>query len=269
MRSNSLKMLTYKEILIFNESKMKKQIFTSIFIIITVLSSNAQDSKMILIPGGECLMGKDMQNGLGFSPAHKVMINSYYIDKYEVTNQDYFIFCEETGHKLPEFWNVEIFRSGEEFLNYPVVGINYGDAMKYAVWVGKRLPTEAEWEYAARGGLDGRDFPNGNKWTKKRAKQDSATWNNLIDPVGTYDPNAYGLYDMSGNVWEWVSDRYSEKYYQKREYDNPKGPNEGSNMVIRGGSWHSGAMCKKVFYRKGLISNWCDYAVGFRCVKDI
>lgn len=233
---------------------MKKYLLTILISLTISPIIKAQHSSMSLIPGGEFIMGNDIKNGLGFSPTHKVKIDSFYIDKYETTNGDYLTFCKETGHKLPEFWNTDIFKCGEKFLNHPVVGINYGDAQKYAKWEGKRLPTEAEWEYAARGGLAGKDFPSGNVWTKEKAKQDSSGWKNLIEPVGSYDPNGYGLYDMSGNVWEWVADRYSETYYAISDHENPKGPNKGANRVIRGGSWHSGKMCKKVFYRKGLIS---------------
>lgn len=249
---------------------MKRKISTLISLIfISVMVIAQQDSVMTLVPGGEFLMGNNMKNGLGFSPVHIVKVDSFYIDKYEVTNKDYLKFCQETGHKLPEFWNTDIFKSGENYLNYPVVGVNFGDAKKYTEWAGKRLPTEAEWEYAARGGLEGKDFPNGDEWTKGKAKQDGNGWRNLIEPVGNYEPNRYGLYDMAGNVWEWVADRHSETYYKVSEYYNPKGPEKGSNRLIRGGSWHSGKMCKKVFYRKGLISNWCDFGVGFRCVRDL
>ena len=237
------------------------------------LTANGQETKtinsfMVLIPAGEFMMGKDLEKGYDFSPAHKVKVDSFFMDRHEVTNGDYFRFCKKTGHRLPEFWNTDIFRSGEDYLNYPVIGINWGDAKKYAEWAGKRLPTEAEWEYAARGGLIDKDYPNGNKWTKEKAKQDSIDWENLIDPVEKYEPNGFGLYDMGGNVWEWVSDKYSEDYYKVSELDNPTGPKDGNNRVIRSGSWHSGAMCKKVYYRKCLPSNWCDFAVGFRCVKD-
>jgi len=249
---------------------MKRYISTLVLlIIISTISIAQQDSSMSLVPAGEFLMGNNMRNGLGFSPEHKVKIDSFYIDKYEVTNKEYLKFCKETGHKLPEFWNTELFKSGEDYPNYPVVGVNYGDARKYAEWAGKRLPTEAEWEIAARGGLEGKNFPNGNKLSQERAKQDGTGWKNLIEPVGSYKPNGYALYDMAGNVWEWTADRHSESYYAESQYENPKGPQKGSNRVIRGGSWHSGKMCKKVFYRKGLTSNWCDFAVGFRCVKDI
>ena len=238
------------------------------------LTANGQetktiDSSMVLIPAGEFMMGKDSEKGYDFSPAHKVIVDSFFMDRHEITNGKYFRFCKETGYKLPEFWNTDIFRSGEDYLNYPVIGINWWDAKKYAQWAGKRLPTEAEWEYAARGGLIDNDYPNGNKWTKEKAKQDSIGWNNLIDPVEKYEPNGFGLYDMGGNIWEWVSDKYSEDYYKVRATDNPTGPKDGDNRVIRSGSWHSGVFCKKVYYRKGLPSNWCDFAVGFRCVKDV
>ncbi|MBN2348628.1 MAG: SUMF1/EgtB/PvdO family nonheme iron enzyme [Bacteroidales bacterium] len=227
------------------------------------------DSLMVLIPAGEFIMGKGTEQGNDFSPAHKVRVDSFLMDRHEVTNGEYLAFCNETGYKFPEFWNTNIFKSGEGFLNYPVVGINWMDAMRYAKWAGKRLPTEAEWEYAARGGLTDNEYPNGNTWTKEKAKQEPDGWKNLICPVEQDQPNGYGLYDMGGNVWEWISDIYSETYYQNSESYNPAGPKTGTNRVIRSGSWHSGAMCKKVYFRKGLPANWCDFAVGLRCVKDV
>ena len=226
--------------------------------------------KMALIPSGTYMMGKDSKQGADFSPAHKVSVDSFYIDVHEVTNSEYYKFCKETGHRLPEFWNMDIFHSGENYPDHPVVGVSWFDARKYAKWAGKRLPTEAEWEYAARGGLHNNEFPNGNEWLVPLRRNDSVgNWVNLTVEVASFEPNAYGLYDMGGNVWEWVADRYSETYYSVSEHHNPKGPESGSNRVIRSGSWHSGKMCKKVYFRKGLISSWCDFAVGFRCVKDV
>ncbi|WP_289053257.1 formylglycine-generating enzyme family protein [Carboxylicivirga marina] len=111
--------------------------------------------------------------------------------------------------------------------------------------------------------------PNGNKWEYEKDKTKPNGWINLIHPVGTHSKaNAYGIHDMAGNAWEWVADKYSPDYYAKSEYENPQGPKEGFGRVIRGGSWHSGPMCKRVFYRKGLSPGWCYFAVGFRCVKD-
>ncbi|MFX0024268.1 MAG: formylglycine-generating enzyme family protein [Candidatus Hermodarchaeota archaeon] len=225
---------------------------------------------MVLIPGGDFVMGKDTNQGADYSPAHEVHLNPFYLDVHEVTNAEYYKFCQETNYELPEYWGTEIFRSGLNFPNYPVVGVNWSFAKEYADWAGKRLPTEAEWEYAARGGLIGKDFPTGNDWNiSLRRNTPGKAWQNLIVEVKNYEPNAYGLYDMSDNVWEWVADIYNEKYYSESPKNNPKGPEMGVLRVIRGGSWHSGVTCKKVYFRKALPSNWVDFAVGFRCAKDI
>jgi iron(II)-dependent oxidoreductase len=228
----------------------------------------ATNERMVLIPAGEFMMGKDLANPGDFSPAHRVKVDAFYMDRHEVTNGEYFSYCEVTGYKLPEFWDSKMFRCGKDYLDYPVIGINWYDANRYAEWAGKRLPTEAEWEYAARGGLIDNEYPNGNSWNKERAEQGPGNWENLIHEVESDEPNGYGLYEMAGNVWEWNWDIYSEIYYQQRVSKNPPGPEKGTNRVIRGGSWHSGAMCKKVYYRKGLPENWSDFAVGFRCAKD-
>ena len=227
------------------------------------------EPKMVLIPAGEFVMGKDSEKGYDFSPAHTVSVHSFYMDQHEVTNQNYLDFCKSSGYKYPEFWDTEIFRSGEAFLNYPVVGINWWDASKYAEWAGKRLPTEAEWEYAARGGLIEQEFPNGDQWSKPDPEPEHEGWLNQIRAVQSLEPNGYHLFDMGGNVWEWVADRYSADCYQTSPGDNPMGLESGSDRVIRGGSWHSGSMCKKVYYRKGIPGSWCDFAVGFRCAKDV
>lgn len=224
---------------------------------------------MVLIPAGEFIMGKDSEQGHDYSPAHKVVLNAFLLDKTEVTNAEYLKFCQATEHRLPLFWNTPPFQCGEKFPDYPVVGVSWADAKAYATWVGKRLPTEAEWEYAARGGLVQNEYPNGNKWTFPKAIQNKISWTNLTRMVGQKKPNGYGLFDMGGNVWEWVADRYSADYYTLADLQNPQGPDVGANRVIRGGSWLSGAMCKRVYYRKNLPSNWCDFAVGFRCVQDI
>ena len=181
------------------------------------LTGNAQqitrDTTMQLIPAGEFIMGS---NGQGdFSPAHSVRIDSFYIDKYEVTNAEYFRFCQATSHPLPEFWGMDKFRSGPDFPDYPVTGINWYDAVKYAEWAGKRLPTEAEWEYAARGGLRNKMFPNGNGIDTTLANITFRGIRTAPVRVGSYLPNGYGIYDMAGNVTEWVMDWYESDYYRK------------------------------------------------------
>lgn len=250
--------------------KMLRLLIMMVLIHFAAITIEAQtpDSNMVLIPGGEFMMGKDSDRGFDFNPAHRVVIDSFLMDRYEVTNAEYYRFCQETGHRLPEFWNMDLFRCGEKYPDYPVVGVSWYDAIKYAEWAGKRLPTEAEWEYAARGGLKDMEYPLGNTWEKKRKINQSGEWLNRTDQVKNDEPNGFGLYHMAGNVWEWTADAYSEDYYKTSLSDNPAGPATGFNRVIRSGSWHSGAMCKKVYYRKGLPSNWVDFAVGFRCVMN-
>lgn len=252
------------------KSRFKKVSFFVVLTIFSIVQSQTLPENMSVIPAGKFIMGKNSETGADFSPAHEVKVDSFLLDCYEVTNAGYFKFCKETGYKLPETWGNNIFRCGPDYPDYPVTGINWYDANKYAAWAGKRLPTEAEWEYAARGGLLEKEFPNGNDWNIEQQKNISGTaWQNLIVEVSSYDSNGFGLFNMSGNVWEWVADRYDYDYYKNSPSINPVGSDKGYIMVIRGGSWHSGNMCKKVYFRRGLPSNWVDFAVGFRCAKDL
>jgi iron(II)-dependent oxidoreductase len=223
-------------------------------------------AELVLIPGGEFLMGKEDEGDC--SPAHKVVVDSFYMDEYEVTNARYFDFCQETERQPPEFWGMKEFHSGPDFPDHPVVGISWSDAKAYAEWAGKRLPTEAEWEYAARGGLVEEDYPTGDKLDSTQANYKLANLGGTV-AVGSYPPNARGLYDMAGNVFEWTADFYDADYYETSPRENPKGPEKGKLKVIRGGSWHSGPYCNRVYYRNGLPAQWVDFAVGFRCAKDI
>jgi iron(II)-dependent oxidoreductase len=223
-------------------------------------------AEMVLIPGGEFVMGKDDEGVCG--PAHKVYIDSFYMDKHEVTNAQYLEFCTQTGRALPEFWGMKQFRSGPDFPNHPVTGISWSDAKAYAEWAGKRLPTEAEWEYAARGGLADMSYPHGDELDSAQANYTLADLEGTV-AVGSFPPNGYGLHDMAGNVWEWVADYYDGEYYRKSPLENPAGPEDGKFKVIRGGGWHSGPYCNRVYYRNALPPNWVDFAVGFRCAKDV
>jgi len=228
------------------------------------MSEPAIEMEMVLLPGGEFSMGAQ-DGGVADNPVHKVYVDSFYMDKYEVTNAQYFSFCEETGRDLPEFWGMKEFHSGSNYPNHPVVGVSWRDAKAYAEWIDKRLPTEAEWEYAARGGLVGKDFPNGDDL-------DSSTGNFSSKgtvPVGSYPPNGFGLHDMAGNVVEWVFDYYDKDYCRVSPYKNPAGPQEGRFRVIRGGGWHSGKGCNKVHFRNCLLGRWVDFNLGFRCAKDL
>jgi iron(II)-dependent oxidoreductase len=220
----------------------------------------------ILIPGGEFMMGDDSKGD--HSPAHRVYVDAFYIDAYEVTNAQYQVFCEDTGRDLPEFWGIEEFHCGEEFPDHPVIGVTWVDAKAYAEWRDMRLPTEAEWECAARGGLVGKAYPNGDDIDLETANYYKKGFVQGTVPVGSYPPNGYGLYDMAGNANEWVADRYAEDYYGRSPYENPKGPEKSRFRVLRGGGWHTGPGCTRVFYRGVLPAYWVDYNTGFRCAKD-
>jgi formylglycine-generating enzyme required for sulfatase activity len=227
------------------------------------------DQELVLIPGGEFKMGQVPSKGQKYidNYSHTVRVDSFYIDKYEVTNAQYFAFCEATGHPLPEFWEMGMFNSGPDYLNHPVTGITWSSAKAYAAWKGLRLPTEAEWEYAARGGLTDKRYPMGNDMDSTLANY-HGTWGQTLE-VGSFPSNGYGLYDMAGNVVEWVNDFYAKDYYLESEHENPAGPLYGKRRVIRGGGWRSGIGCSTVYFRQSLRPGWVDFNVGFRCAKDL
>jgi sulfatase modifying factor 1 len=222
--------------------------------------------EMVLVPGGEFLMG-----GEGYAdsaPVHSVRIAPFYLDKYEVTNAQYAAFCDSTKHDLPEFWGMDVFRSGPKYPNHPVVGVSWASANDYAEWRGGRLPTEAEWEYAARGGLVGKKYSLGDERDSTLYAMTGKTGEAAPSPVGMFPANGFGLHDMTGNVCEWVADIYDADYYKSSPADNPTGPSIGGFRVIRGGGWHTGPSCSRVFYRGALHPNWLDFNVGFRVAKN-
>jgi formylglycine-generating enzyme required for sulfatase activity len=221
--------------------------------------------EMVLIPAGEFLMGSNADGD--HAPAHRVRVDAFYLGIHEVTNGEYYDFCEATGHRLPEFWGIEARRSGPEFPHHPVVGVSWQDASDYAAWRGMRLPTEAEWEYAARGGLEGENFPTGDTLSPADANFAGSQIGRPVE-VGRYATNGFGLQDMSGNVFEWVADRYGADYYAESPQANPAGPETGRFRIIRGGGWHSGPYCNRTYYRNALPPQWVDFAVGFRLAKD-
>lgn len=248
---------------------MKQSIQLLVLLLLPGSIIKAQDMplNMVLIPAGEFTMGKNTPNPSDWQPEHKVYLDGFYMDKYEVTNKQYYEFCTKTNHPLPELWGMAQFNCGLEFPDHPVIGVSFADAAKFAAWAGKRLPTEAEWEYAARGGLTGNNYPWGNQVDStlvNYAKKYKSTLK-----VGTFEPNGYGIFDIGGNVWEWTNDNYGDNYYSISPGQNPQGPPTGRFKVIRGGSWHSGGMCVQTYYRNGLSPGWVDFAVGFRCVKNI
>ena len=226
----------------------------------------ARDTAMVLIPAGEFVMGAEGTGDNG--PAHTVRLSAYYLARYEVTNAEYEAFCKTTGRDLPMFWGTDLFRSGPKYPDHPVVFVSNGDAREYAAWRGKRLPTEAEWECAARGGLAGMRYVGGNTLDSSKVNFTHSDMKGTV-AVGSYEPNGYGLYDMAGNVQEWVADRYDAEYYKNSPAADPPGPASGRHAVIRGGGWFTGPGCMGVGYRIALPSNWVDFNVGFRCARDV
>ena len=228
-------------------------------------TATVEPTGQVLIPAGEFTMGRaDSSDEL---KPHQVKLSSFHIDKHEVTNAQYHAFCEATDRKLPVFWGLDRFRCSLDFPDHPVIGVSQSDARKYAEWVGRRLPTEAEWEYAARGGLESLGYDTADTLGNSDANTKSAELDGPV-AVGSFQPNGYGLYDMVGNVREWVADYYAEDYFAQSPLENPQGPEKTRWRVIKGGGWFSGKGCNMVHVRNALPGSWQDFNVGFRCASD-
>jgi len=210
---------------------------------------------MVYIPAGEFVMGSDTGNS-DEKPVRKVYLDAYYIDKYEVTFEQYDRFCEATNRKKPD-------DSGWGRGKRPAINVNWDDAVAYCAWAGKRLPTEAEWEKACREVSTGQYLFLGEyAWYGGNSGR-------ITSPVGTKKPNYWGIYDMHGNVWEWCSDWYGKNYYKKSPYQNPKGPDSGIYRVQRGGSWNdNGDLCRSEGRGMSNFDYGCD-TVGFRCAVGV
>jgi sulfatase modifying factor 1 len=263
---------------------------------------------MVLIPGGEFLMGSE-----NFfedeKPVHKVMVNDFFLDRHEVTNARFAVFVKATGHvttaeREGHCW--AYFEGGTEWQyaegtdwrhpqgpgstiehrpDHPVVCVSWEDAAAYAAWAGRRLPTEAEWEFAARAGDPGHFVARTGEEQPVETEVTANVWegewpahNRLEDgyfytaPAGSFPANAAGVHDMLGNVWEWTADWYDAEYYAVSPGENPRGPESGDKRVARGGSWfcspnYCGAY--STHYRGGSPPGHAFNNVGFRCAGDI
>ena len=240
--------------------------------------SQQDGTTMLLIPTGTFEMGDSFGEGLPHElPVHTVSVNAFYMDANEVTNATYKQFLDATGHKAPDFWTDPAFNAPDQ----PVVGVAWLDAAAYAQWAGKRLPTEAEWEYAARGGHTGLRYPWGDEITHNDAnykgKNDRDIWDGPA-PVGSFSKNGYGLYDMGGNVWEWCADEYDDQFYSVSKNNNPTAgklitftnddfANVNTRRVLRGGSWISVDNKLRVAGRNFLDPLVTNQTTGFRCVR--
>ena len=247
--------------------------------------------KMVTIPEGDFEMGGDADVALAEcqkyysdcqrdwftdeEPVHTVHVDEFAMDIYEVTNGEYRA-CVKAGACQEPYDTLSYNRSryyGDPFYkDYPVIWVDWYMAQTYCAWRGARLPTEAEWEYAARGGLEGKEYPWGNSapvCVPGAANGANFFGCELSDTmkVGTFAPNGYGLYDMAGNVWEWTADWYDEGYYANSPLTNPAGPEEGVGRVVRGGSWGIIEYGLRVSFRFGDFPDGRIVDVGFRCSR--
>jgi formylglycine-generating enzyme required for sulfatase activity len=246
-------------------------------------------SGMVLVPSGAFRMGTNAVDKEGHAlslglakpwyadetPEHEEVLGAYYIDKYEVTNRQYYIFCQATDHKPPPHWQGPKYSTGADDL--PATHVSFFDAFAYAEWVGKRLPTEAEWEKAARG-PDHFIYPWGNEFDATAANLSmSPSAKAGIKPVGSFPPGVsfYGVYDMIGNVWEWVWD-----FYQPYAGSESASPDYGKTYVVVRGMSFMGvghfpqkeyekvvALKSRALYREKLHPLQRKSDVGFRCAK--
>ncbi|MCX7678118.1 MAG: formylglycine-generating enzyme family protein [Spirochaetes bacterium] len=224
------------------------------------------ESVLVWIPGGEFYMGSE-EGDPDEKPRHKVTVEGFWIGKYEVTNKQYQKFLRATGFPEPQYWDDPDYNKPE----LPVTGVRWYEAVGYCEWANLRLPTEAEWEYAARGGRD-YEYPTANgsishDLANYWGVEGKDTWLNTPAPVGQFPPNPYGLYDMAGNVFEWTSSLYYR--YPYISTDGREDQEARYFRVMRGGSWQfSSGECRSAFRRRFDMHLRYDY-VGIRVAKSM
>lgn len=222
---------------------------------------------MVLVPEGEFIMGTNTR-WEDEGPEHVVYLHSYFIDRYEVTNADYKKFVTATGYRSPDHW-----RQGgypDALAHHPVTYVTWYDALAYCQWSGKRLPSEEEWEKAARG-TDGRQYPWGNTFYEERSNNPQNKSKGTV-PIGSYESgkSPFGLYDMSGNVWEWV-----DAWYQPHPGNDVPSEEYGKkHRVSKGGSWYNClfyncGISAPAYNRAFLVPATKNASLGFRCVQDV
>jgi len=235
----------------------------------------AAEPGMVFIPGGEFARGrmhKLPDDGLPWfpvllmddRPVKSIRIDPFYLDTHEVTNARYAEFIKATRRKAPYNWPKGQLPEGKK--NHPVAAIDWHDASAYCAWAGKRLPTEAEWERAARGLAEGAKYP----WGDRNATKNDACYDTLQGPceVGKYRHNYFGLYDIAGNLWEWTRDWYAKDYYAGSPQANPQGPATGKYKVIRGGSWADLSKYLTTAHRNWARPLERSPNIGVRCAKS-
>jgi len=244
---------------------------------------------MVFVAGGRFVMGSNIKETE--APTHEVGVNPFYIDKYEVTIGQFREFIKATSYKttadregyswvyIDREWlemrgvNWECDEQGNKRkltdFDFPVLFVSYDDALAYAKWKGKRLPTEAEWEFASRGGNNSLNFKFSGSNIPEEIAWFMTNSEGVSHKVGLKKPNELGIYDMSGNVYEWCADWYDINYYSNSPTENPKGSDTGTFRIRRGGSWSSDEDKLRVTSRYFNSSGERRNYIGFRCVKDL
>lgn len=239
-------------------------------------------AKMVLIPAGTFEMGDHLGNMVNASPVHRVELSAFYMDIHEVTVGQFKQFVQDSGYDYKRWKDIIKYSPTDD---HPIIFVTWYDAVAYAQWAGKRLPTEAEWEYASRGNLAGKLYPWGDDVNHDDANYLSVggkdKWNKQAAPVGSFAANGFGLLDVAGNVWEWCLDSYDNRFYHKSPRINPISARWSieevmkdyvsvtSKRVLRGGSWHSAAGNMRVAYRYNSIPRANTSYLGFRCVVNV
>lgn len=250
----------------------------------TVYTEPRVGMEFVAVPGGCFIMGDTHGDGQGDEkPLHEVCVNGFLAGKYEVTNAQYRQF--RPGHSSGSYEGNDL--NGD---NQPVTGVTWHDAVAYAQWLSKgsdrtfRLPVEAEWEYAARGGTKGRNYwgddpdaacKNANGADRSAASQwkdwtttECSDSYKVSAPVGRFQPNVYGVHDIMGNAWEWTKDWYDAEYYFDSPRNNPQGPTSGKLKIPRGGGWMNASECVRVADRNGFSPDFSILFLGFRLVSS-
>jgi formylglycine-generating enzyme required for sulfatase activity len=226
-------------------------------------------NEWVLVPAGDFIMGSN-DGDYDEKPERSVHLGAYFIQKYEVTVHQYMEFVSAKSHRSPLTVRDNATRPHFDNPNKPIVYVSWDDAAEYCGWIGGRLPTEAEWEKAARG-INGRVWPWGNKkeatYGNLRGDEDNYRFTASVGSF-EHDVSPFGVYDMAGNAREWVADWYGEVYYRSGPIDNPKGPVEGETRSLRGGSWNDTLVLARTSARIKMFPDYRDVSIGFRCVRE-